>query len=548
MLAKFWNRLAFKSWRRGDLGHAEQFFRRSLALREAAATLSNLGALLMERHAFDEGFQCLTRAALLAPSDPGVQVNLANAYHRGGRVDQAFETFRRALEIDPNNMAASVNLMRVALEVCEWGEVASRVSQMKYLRKQDGVSAWDLVTPFNSLFLDFDVAELQEIARRHTSVHYDALPHKFNFLRRSATPKIRLGYLSSDFHDHPTAHLTLALYGLHNRDLFDVYAYSIGYRDRGRHRRRIESDCDVFRDVSDLSDVAVARQIYTDRVDILIDLKGYTGGGRPGVLALRPAPVQVSYLGYPGTMGSTFVDYIIADSVVVPGSDFCSYSERVLWLPNAYQPTDDAQVIGFSPYSRHDYGLPDDCFVFCCFNNSAKIDFSTFSAWMRVLQAVPGSVLWLLNPPDHAKSNIFRQMRLMGVDENRLIFAPVSPKSEHLARIGLADLSLDTFKYNAHTTTTDSLWAGVPVVTKIGGTFASRVAASLLGACGLQDLVAHDDEGFVELAVKFARDNVFREHVRSILRRRRRAPLFDSAGYVRDLDALLVDVWRDRAS
>jgi len=543
MLPKLLNELGSRAWRRGEYASAESFFRRSLWCKVNASALSNLGALLMELHSFDEGFECLLEASKLDPVNSGVQVNLANAYHRGGRPDLALETFRLALALDPGSKEASINLMRVSLEMCEWKAVHDSVDHLRAQRDEIGVKAWDMVAPFTSLFLGFDLAEIHEIARRHSRVNFGGVSMLVSRRRDRCGEKIRIGYLSADFHDHPTAHLTLALYGGHDRRIFEVYAYSIGYDDSGRHRRRIVEDCDVFREVNKLSDAQIAKIIFKDEIDILIDLKGYTGGARPGVMALRPAPVQINYLGYPGTMGADFMDYIIADPIVVPHSDFAGYSEKVLWMPNSYQPTDDQQAIGFSSLKREDYGIPVDCFVYCCFNNSAKIDSDTFSVWMRVLLEVPNSVLWLLMPPDHAKVNMAKHMTAVGVDPDRLKFAPVVPKSEHLSRIGLADLALDTFIYNAHTTTTDALWAGVPVVSKMGETFASRVASSLLDACGLKDLIARNDDEFVRVAVRMALEPSFRSQVKSILRGRRRSSLFDSKKYVNDMDELLRDVW-----
>lgn len=546
MLPKLLNELGSRAWRKGEYAAAEYLFRKSLWCKVNASALSNLGALLMERHSFGEGFECLLKAAKLDPVNSGVQVNLANAYHRGGRPDLAFETFRLALALDAHSKEASINLMRVSLEMCEWNAVQDSVDHLRAQRDEIGVKAWDMVAPFTSLFLGFDLAEIHEIASRYSHVNFGDVSKMVSIRRDRCAKKIRIGYLSGDFHDHPTAHLSLALYGGHDRGTFEVYAYSIGYDDSGRHRRRIVEDCDVFRDVSKLSDIQIAKIILQDEIDILIDLKGYTGGARPGVMALRPAPVQVNYLGYPGSMGADFMDYIIADPIVVPHSDFQGYSEKVLWMPNAYQPTDDHQVIGFSSLKREDYGIPVDCFVYCCFNNSAKIDLDTFSAWMRILLAVPNSVLWLLMPPDHAKVNMAKQMTAMGVDPDRLKFAPVVPKSEHLSRIGLADLALDTFIYNAHTTTTDSLWAGVPVVSKMGSTFASRVASSLLNACGLKILITHDEDEFVQVAVRMACEPNFRSQVKSILRGRRRSSLFDTKKYVSDIDELLRSAWQAR--
>ncbi len=544
VLAQILNRLAFAKWRAGHYSLAERFFRAAIKFGGGANALSNLGALLMDKHAFDQGFQYLVQAHEADPLNVGALVNLANAYHRGGRADVALDLYRRALQIDPKSMEASVNLMRTSLEMCEWQEVATHLYALKSRRRADGVKAWSMVTPFTSFFLDLDRHAQKEIAEHHArqverSKHLIPLRGRL----KAGARRLRIGYLSSDFHDHPTVHLTLALYAGHDRSQFEVYAYSIGYPDDGAHRRRIEADCDVFRQVDQLSDAQLARLIRKDQIDILIDMKGYTGGSRPGILALRPAPVQVNYLGYPGTMGARFMDYIVADPVLIPASHFDAYTESVLWLPDTYQPTDALQVVAERQVGRADYGLPQEAFVYCCFNNSAKIDAHTFGVWMEVLRRVEGSVLWLLEAPALAQQNLKQHMRAQGLDPERLMFAPIEGKAMHLARIALADLALDTFICNAHTTATDALYAGVPMVTKLGETFASRVGASVVNACGLGQLIASSDDAFVELAVRMAQDAVWRAEVQSVMACRLQAPLFDNQRYSANWDALLQRVW-----
>jgi predicted O-linked N-acetylglucosamine transferase (SPINDLY family) len=347
---------------------------------------------------------------------------------------------------------------------------------------------------------------------------------------------LKIGYLSSDFHDHPTAHLTLGIYGLHDRSQFEIYAYSIGHADSGPYRQKIIQTVDHFKDVYALGDQGIAAEINNDGIDILVDMKGYTGGGRPGILALRPAPVQANYLGYPGTMGADFIDFLIADPIIIPPEHDVDYSEKIIRLPHTYQATDNQQEIGPVPADKASVGLPEEMFIFCCLNVSAKIDHASFSAWMKILLAVPQSVIWLLDAPATAKNNLAKAAQEWGVDPQRLLYAPILPKAQHLARLGMADLMLDTFICNAHTTTTDALWVGVPLVTKTGEAFASRVATSLLHAVGLPQLAVATEDEYVNLAIQIATDPARLSELKDALRHRENTPLFDTPQYVLELE------------
>ncbi|WPB56738.1 tetratricopeptide repeat protein [Xylophilus sp. GOD-11R] len=525
-------------WGRGDLPAAERSFRQALAEKpDHAFAMSNLGALLMAVHRYEEGMGLIEEAARIAPeADAGIWVNLANACHLSGRIELAIEHLKRALSLDPLRVEARLNILRPLLDACDWDGVAEQVAFIRQQLCDRGDEAWGMVAPFSTVFLDFDRHEQKAAAMYYARQFGDQMP-----MPRRPTPtrtgrRVRLGYLSADFHDHPTLHLTQAIYALHDRSRFEVFAYSIGHPDTGPHRQRVMADCDHFADVHPLSDQAIAGRIADDGIDILVDLKGYTGNGRPGVLALRPAAVQVNYLGYPGTMGAPFIDYIVADNHVIPFGYEDGYTEKVVRLPFSYQATDNRQAIDPNVPDRAAAGLPDTGFVYCCFNTSAKIDRRTFGAWMQVLKAVDGSVLWLLDAPGVARRRLAAQARLEGVNPNRIVFAPVLSKPLHLARLALADAALDTFICNAHTTATDALWAGVPVVTLSGQTFASRVATSLLAAAGLPHLALENPPEFVATAVRLARDDGFRAEVRAVMDRRRESPMFDTAGYVRALD------------
>jgi predicted O-linked N-acetylglucosamine transferase (SPINDLY family) len=366
---------------------------------------------------------------------------------------------------------------------------------------------------------------------------------------RGARPKITLGYLSADFFAHATAFLVAELLEKHDRERFQVFGYSFGPDDGSPMRRRLQIAFDRFVDLKDASFTASAERIAADEVDILVDLKGYTRDARPQILALRPAPVQVNYLAYPGTMGVPFMDYLLADEFVIPPDQQPFFTEKVVYLPGCYQVNDSRREIAPHTPSRADCGLPQEGFVFCGFNNSYKITPEMFSVWMELLKAVPGSVLWLLESNRFAPANLRREAEARQVAAERLVFAPRMPLPEHLARHRLADLFLDTFPVNAHTTASDALWAGCPVLTVAGQTFVSRVAGSLLRTVGLPELVANSFDEYHAMALRLARDGELLAGLRARLEANRMTSrLFDAGRFARNIEEAYRMMWEIRAS
>ncbi|PXW95749.1 glycosyl transferase family 41 [Sphaerotilus hippei] len=362
-------------------------------------------------------------------------------------------------------------------------------------------------------------------------------------LRPARAGPIRLGYLSADFQEHATALLMVELLEAHDRARFELHAYSYG-ADEGRGmRQRLQARFEAFTDIRPLDDLAVARRIHADGIDILIDLKGYTAATRTAVLTYRPAPVQVSFLGYPGTSGGDFCDYLISDAFVTPAAAAGDYSEALARMPHSYQPRGRHGTIGPAP-TRASVGLPAEGLVLCCFNQAWKFTPDVFDIWCLVLALTPGSVLWLLG--DRQAEGQLRQEALRrGVDPNRLVFAEDRPQVEHLGRLQLADLVLDTLPYNAHTTASDALWAGVPVLTCAGDTFAARVAGSLLHAAGLPELVTDSLQAYADLALALAGDPPRLGRLRQRLAEQRLScALFDVPAYARDLEALYEAMWQ----
>ena len=367
--------------------------------------------------------------------------------------------------------------------------------------------------------------------------------------RVSEGRRLRVGYVSPDFRVHPTAFLIQPVFELHDRTRFEIYGYSLMPDDQSEIRRRIESSIDVFRDVADMEDARIAERISMDQIDVLIDLAGYTDFSRPGVFARRPGSVQANYLGYPGTLGTGCIDYAIVDHEVCPAGAERFWTETLVYMPCCYFAASRRDFLVAKPSSRASTGLPATAFVICCFNNAHKVEPMAFSIWMRVLLAVPDAVLWIYADDPRVRENLAREASSRGVDPGRLVFAPYWTHERHLGRLTHADLMVDTFHYNAHTTTLDALAAGVPVLTCTGTTMPSRAATSMLKAFGLTELVASDFAQYEERLLFFCRNRSELQQIRRKMKQNYdKAPFFDTPGLVRDLEfAFEIMVGRDRA-
>ncbi|MGD9540204.1 UDP-N-acetylglucosamine-peptide N-acetylglucosaminyltransferase [Methylocystis sp.] len=430
--------------------------------------------------------------------------------------------------------------------MCEWDDFASAAPQIRAaLATPDGPPTPPFILlsePGITASEQRACSESWTAARRLAAAPLRArLDMRFDLSPRG---RICLGYLSNDFHDHATAHLLVETLEAHDRSRFEIRAYSYCGLE-GAMRTRLRAAFDAFIDISALTDVEAARRIHADGVDILIDLKGFTRGARTGVMMLRPAPVQVNYLGYPGTLGAGVCDYIVTDRYVTPPSSSSAYSEAFAYLPNAYQPHGRGAPPRAAP-SRGAAGLPEEGFVYCCFNQAYKLTPFIFDLWARLLEATPGAVLWL-SAAMLAEGNLRNEIRSRGIDARRLVFAPHLPQAEHLARLQLADLALDTAPFGSHTTASDALWAGVPIVTCAGDTFPSRVAGSLLHAIGLPELIAPDFGAYFEIALAMADDPSRCADLRAKLAANRlTTALFDVYAYTRALESLFEIMWSRR--
>jgi predicted O-linked N-acetylglucosamine transferase (SPINDLY family) len=512
--------------------------RKAIALKPALAEAhANLGAACQELQRLDEAAACYRAALSLNPRYADAHHNLGALLRDRGDYPAAVECFKQALALNPDHERALSSLAWSELSGCVWTNLRERSDA---LRKAVDARRW--VDPFLLLALSHDADEQRRCAERY-AVDY-ASPPTPRDRARPAHERIRIAYLSSDYRTHPAAFLLAPLFESHDRSKFETIGVSYGPDDGSDIRTRVQRGFDRFADVRSMGDAEVASLLLEMEVDIAIDLNGYTKYSRPRILARRPAPVQVSYLGYTGTMGAGFIDYILADRFVVPPEHEVFYTEKVVRLPDCYWIDNAERTIAGRAGSRSEQGLPQDGVVFCCFNNNYKIAPPLFDVWMRLLARVPGSVLWLLQDNAWAEENLRKEARSRGIDPSRLIFAPRMKRDDHLARHGLADLFLDTLPYNAHTTASDALWMGVPVVTCVGDTFPGRVAGSLLHAAGLPELVTSGLEAYEHLALEIATDPGRLREIRAKLARAGRAsPVFDTERFRRQVESAYTTMW-----
>ena len=541
-----------------QLAHAEPLLRTATELKpmDADMLVSYADCLVsLQQHA--QAISLLERALAMNPIRGNAYVVGGKALAAQGRHQEAIANFNKALEIEPTLASAhywksiseqQLKMYREALHslqlcdadlsltqpvrmgMCDWSgfeeNVATACAQAIDKKRP----------PFLFLAMVDDPQIHFELARAYLKSRNILAGAQVVFPQRREG-RIRVGYFSSDFYSHATMYLMAELFDSHTKDLFEIHAFSFGMQVFDGMRNRIECAVEYFHDVSSKSDRDIAALARDLGIDIAVDLKGFTWEGRPGIFANRCAPVQVSYLGYPGTTAADYMDYVIADTVVLPESLQPFFTEKVVYMPHSYQVNDRHRMIADRVFTRAELGLPTNGFVFCCFNNNHKIFPKTFDSWMRILHAVPGSVLWLLKDNVAAAENLIYEAKNRGISEDRLIFASRAPVDEHLARHRVADLFLDTLPYNAHTTTSDALWSGLPVLTLKGHAFAGRVAASLLTAVGLPELVTHTEQDYESQAIHLATCPedlaAVREKLRKLLPD---SPLFDGQRFTRNLE------------
>ena len=532
---------------RGDHATAEACLERALALAPEAPLLrTNLGTLLLETGRVAAAKAQFEQALAQAPTHPEALLGAGHAARRLGDEAGAIAFYARAVAARPGDPALLARLSEARLGQCDWSGIDRLRDELiaPALARRD-----DPIGPMLALSLPLSLspAEMLTIARRRAervAAEARTLTPRPRPARPGRRERLTIGYLSADFHDHPTAHLMRGLLAAHDRNRVRVVALSLGADDGSAYRQAVRDRADLFLDLAPLDLPSAAARIVAADVDILVDINVHTRGNRLALTALRPAPVTAAWLGLPGSSGANFIDWAIVDPVVAPPGAEAGFSERLLVLPHCYQPNDDTQESATDPLDRAACGLPATGFVYCCFNQAFKIEPVIFACWMRILDQVPDSVLWLLSRSAEMEANLRREAAARGIDPRRLVFAPRQPKAQHLARHRLAGLCLDTLFYNAHTTASDALWAGVPVLTVPGQTFASRVAASLLTSLGLTELICPDLAAYEAQAVAVGQTPVaMAALVQRLVQARTASPLFDTAGFTRTLERGFELMW-----
>jgi protein O-GlcNAc transferase len=509
---------------------------------EYTEVLQNSGVLLREMLRHKEALERFNKILTYNPDNPTALANCGIVLTEFKLSEQAIAMFKRLMALQPDYDYGLGLLLYEQLHVCDWSMLASLSQQI-----MEGVRAGKRSCKTLALMAITDSASDHYIAARTFADHFfPKAPKSLWNGERYRHDKIRIAYLSPDLREHPVGHLMAGIFERHDKSRFETFAFSLGPDDGSRLRGRMLKAFDHFIDVRTQSSIQIAQQIREMEIDILIDLAGYTTDSRTDVMSWRPAPVHVNYLGYPGTLGVDYVDYILADRYIIPEAQQQYFSEKVVYLPDTYLPTDAGVSIAERTPTRAECGLPESGVVFCSFSHDYKISPYMFDVWMRLLERIPGSVLWLMARGATAQQNLRREAQERGIDPSRLIFAGRVPHVEdHLARYRLVDLFLDTHPYNAHTTAADAMMAGCPVVTCMGDAFPSRVAGSLLHAIGLPELIAHSLKEYEDIAFRLATSPSELADIKSRLRANREThALFDTDQFCRNLETAYIAMWR----
>ena len=498
-----------------------------------AETWSNAGVVFFELKRYEEALGLYDKALAIDPNYAEALCNKGNALDELKRYEEAISCYEQALSLNPNIDWAAGVWMYLKLKVSAWENLEGNIQVL--LAK---VAAGEKVSnPFPLLAMSDDPMIHRQASAIYAHDQFPVNPALGLTPKHPKGEKIRIGYYSADFHNHATGYLLAELIELHDKKQFEFIGISFGPSQGDAMRTRLEKSFDQLIDASAMSDIKIAQLSRNLKIDIAVDLKGFTQNSRAGIFAYRAAPIQVSYLGYPGTMSADYMDYLIADKTLIPKELQAAYSEKIAYLPNSYQVNDRKRTISDRIFTRAELGLPEQGFVFCSFNNNYKILPATFEGWMRILKAVEGSVLWLYEDNAAAANHLRQEAEKYGVNPSRLVFAKNMPLAEHLARHRLADLFIDAFPCNAHTTASDALWAGLPVLTLMGNSFATRVAASLLNAIGLPELVTKSQEEYEALAIEIAANPEKLVSLKQKLANNRlTTPLFDTPQFTNNLE------------
>ena len=540
--------------REGRLRDAEQLLRTATVQFPLDAVIAtNLGIVLLEQDQGGQGVACLEHALEIDPHCAPAHYNLANIQRASGRRDLALGHYRAAVNADPGFAHVREELMHCLLEVCDWDNADGEAAALRAMIARNAPGWMRDVSPLTAVYLGLAPAQVRAVGAYHAADSGRGIePLVPNPAATASHARLRVGYLSRDFRDHPVGHLLAHALALHDRTQFEIHAFSYGPDDRSTYRQAIAAGVDHFVDARTMSDGELAATIAAAGIQVLVDLAGHTTGNRLPVLARRPAPVQAHYLGFAATTGADYIDYFISDPVATPPQLADGFSETIALVPQCFMVSDGTDAPGAADAAEATTAFDPATMVFCNFNNASRITRPDFAAWMEILHGVPGSVLWLRGANEMIVGNLRKAAHARGMDPARLIFAPRVPtKRGYLARLRRGDLVLDTIEWhNGHSSTSDALWAGVPVLTVPGQQFAARVAASLVSAAGLPELVRCDRDDYVKTAIELGNDRTRLATLKHRLAART-APFFDTRARVRDLEAAYQRLWhayRDRSA
>ena len=519
----------------GKLKEAETYQRKAVKLKPNFEIAHNiLGNTLFDLGIFNEAEISQRKAIKLNPKCTEAHFSLGNILSNQDKYIEAKEAYQKCIEIDPKQSHIISNLILNLSRLFMWDEIEK---YLPYINKIgiDGKA----VDPLGLMYFEDSPLNHLKRATNYYQRNKRSGELKFNHQKNN---KIRIGYFSSDFRNHSISHLITRTLELHDKDKFEIYAYSlISINDS--YTKRIKEAVFKFKDLSSLGDIEIVRLAREDNLDIAIDLNGYTKHNRRSIFSYRVSPIQINYLGYPGSLGSDEFDYILADKILIPISNKKFYSEKVLYHPNSFIPHDDTKQISKKIFRKEELGLPSNGFVFVCFNSILKITRNEFKIWMRLLKKIEKSVLWIMKPNQTAIKNIFTELENNGLHKERVVFAKKMDLKEHLSRHSCGDLFLDTFNFNAGTTATDALWSGLPMITMIGQSFSARMAASILNACNLNELITHSESEYEALAYELATNENKLNKIRKKINNMKDCSLFDSSQFTRNLEEIYNNIY-----
>jgi protein O-GlcNAc transferase len=517
------------------------FDRALLLFPNFAEALSGRGNALRDLKRYDDAFAAYDRAIQIKPGLAEAHAGRANLFAGLERYAEAIAAYDKALDLKPDLEFVASERLHCKMQLCDWNNIGDeRQRLIASVRNKKAQSQ-----PFHYLNFSSSAQEQLECARSWNANKVLSSGQLVLGQEKYKHDRIRIAYVSADFREHAVTYLVLGLFKNHRKEDFEVVGISLQPEDPSPLGQQIKSAFEKFIDVSKMSDQKTAQLIRDMEIDIVIDLTGFTKYSRADILARRPAPIQINYLGFPGTMGAAYMDYIIGDKIVIPDDQRNFYSEKIVYMPSSFQANDQSRPISEKTITREQLELPQQAFVFCCFNNNYKLTPDIFDIWMRILGRVDGSVLWLVASGANVQSNLRKEATARGVDAGRIVFAPRLPYAEHLARLSAANLFLDTLPYNAGATASDALWAQLPVLTRAGDTFVGRMAASLLQSVGLPELVTATPQAYEDVAVEIATHPEKYASIKDKLARARlTGPLFDTLRFTRHMEAAYTAIYR----